>query len=208
MRLEYSNSNNKINVFVETPDVIINSKANEQTDFSLIFKRIVLDVLNQNKDKNLKTICIDIQSIDENSNKIFYFIRGESGKPRELSLKLEETDRQKVVDKIAKKHIIRRHQSETEVGLESILEEFSASARPIGFLGKLKNILSEFFSKIRDNFRFIDVIWEDITKKSEKRLKWDLTLLSDICGTPSTNKMTLSQALKYMKKCSNESALT
>lgn len=84
-------------------------------------------------------------------------------------------------------------------GLESMLDRFSACERgPRSTVDKILRVLADFFEKIRETFQWIDRLWERISHSKEKKLKWDIALLSEICGAPLTEKMSLHQALKYM----------
>ncbi len=200
MIFEYSGLNYKrkaVNVFIEAPEIIELDK-DKNTDFDLVFKRIVLDVLDHNKNTSTLNVSIELR---KDENKVLYYIKDKTEKSlHEIVLTLEQTDKQKIIGEIAKQHIIQLDQSKKEVGLESILDRFSTMARPVGLIGKFLNIMGQFFSKIRENFRLIDRWWEGITNQSAKRLKWDLAVLSDICGTVAVDKMTLGQALKCMSE--------
>jgi hypothetical protein len=89
--------------------------------------------------------------------------------------------------------------NEPESNLESLLDRFSSSKKePRTVAEKIARVVADFFAKIRETFQFIDRIWEAITHSGAKQLKWDLAVLSEVCGSPAPQKMTLHQALRYM----------
>lgn len=80
--------------------------------------------------------------------------------------------------------------------VRSILEQFP-DREPSTYTEKFTVILAGFFHQIYEVFEDIQWLFTGISG-SEKRLQWDLCVLSEICNTPFDRKMTLPESLQYM----------
>lgn len=198
MRFEYTGLNNKgniIDITIDAPE-ILNSKAYSVIDINLTLKHIALEALKYIKHPQ-STLSIEIKRIDLERQQAAYYIKGEEGKPpHELSLIKQPADRKRIIAAIARKKIV----SKTPISVPveaSLIERFTRSAYPKSLLDKLLTILSNFCSPVVNLFNWLTNLWSGISA-STLRLNKDLTLLADICGTPTPRKMSMHQALKYM----------
>jgi len=151
-----------------------------------------------------KKLEISIKGIDDDSaglpDKIKYCIEGEDGGPiHDISMKVLKKD--KVLDSIIAHKIVAISTMTSQIGSEPLISRFSESQPlPKTFWERIKRVLSDFFTKVKDQFTFIDKVWEGITHSSEKQIKWDINVLSEVSGEAPTEKITLHSALKYLHK--------
>lgn len=164
----------------------------------MTMKSIVSDAFSYLDDQSCnKDVLIFIRGVE--GDKVKYEIVNEKDHPvHEIALNrfTNETLRD-----IGERHIISKREAMEESGFKSIISRFTEEdTRPKGVIGKAKSVLANFFNKLRIEFKFVDKLWESVTKESKKELNWNLTVLSEVCGVPPVTGITMRQALKYMAK--------
>lgn len=122
------------------------------------------------------------------------------------SEKESRKDTKKVHDAVLKYSISPAGPALANAQIQQTLERFCSIADlPTSFSKRLASIVARVFEAILSNFRFLDRLWaaiggESIDSRAAKRFKWDLQLLTDICGAPPTEQMNMKQALEYMSQ--------
>lgn len=86
----------------------------------------------------------------------------------------------------------------TEPSLDSLLDRFSIEKpQPQSLSEKISQVLNPIFEALRSIYQYISQIWGGISR-SEEKLRFDLALLHEVCGSPVPGAITQLQALRYL----------
>lgn len=185
---------NVINFLIHiTPDEILKDE-----DCDMVIRRIILDCYDASEKLSNPEIHINVMSLDLPGDKINYEIIEEPNLPVH-SIAIKQFEKNKDIQGIISKVILPADKTKTEIGQLSLLERFAVIEKnPRGFLGRVKQIIAVFLSKILYPFHLLQMLWHALTNQSEKQLKWDLNLLTEICGTTPLDGMSMMHAMKYI----------
>lgn len=192
----------------------------KDADFDIMVRGIVANAFEfiEELAKNKSTIHIAVTGFNQENADFEYKIIEQADCPvhhvafkrLKLNKQLAANEKQPVpeVEEIIARRVVPVDKSVEKIGPTSLLERFSEFEKvPRSLFDRAKNVLAAFFSKILYQFRFLEKIWFALTHQTAKdldpiarQLKWDLSLLAEICGTVPTDGMTMLQSLTYLSK--------
>lgn len=192
-----NNNGNVVHVSFDLPQDIEKYDGKNQ-NLNLTLKRIVCEILKTSS--TTQKVHVSLKDISQPNGKLFYEIKNEPNSPLHFltlqfntSIAVTEILQRKIEE--IDQHIV------AQQALDSILDRFSYTENKVARtpFEKIMKLLGDFFEKIKAAFHHLSMLFRGINPEGEQ-LKWDLTLLSEVCGSAHVDQLTMEQSLKYMSK--------